>query len=61
MPRVHRVDAADSPDDPGAWYVVQYTCPDCGEEWETHDQCVTDEECPECGARDVEARAFRQC
>ncbi|MFV1943447.1 hypothetical protein VPH49_21785 [Pseudomonas luteola] len=31
-----------------------YECPNCGTEWEDTWDCACNDQCPECGAKDIE-------
>ena len=34
-------------------FLNRYCCPECGHEWDDTWSCACDDECPECGARDI--------
>ena len=36
-----------------AWFRNRYSCDRCEFEWEDEWSCMCDDECPECGARDM--------
>jgi hypothetical protein len=36
-----------------AWYDSHYVCPECSAVWDSEWSCGSDEECPECEARDI--------
>ena len=35
--------------------LIEYTCPDCGHEWQETYECACDSECPKCGTRNISA------
>ena len=36
-----------------AWFLNFYRCDRCGQTWTDEWSCMCDDECPECGARDM--------
>jgi hypothetical protein len=34
-------------------FLNEYTCPNCGFEWEDHWSCGVDDDCGECGLRHI--------
>ena len=36
-----------------AWFINRYECERCKEEWTDQWSCMCDDECPQCGARDM--------
>lgn len=38
-----------------AWFLNYYKCAQCGRRWSDEWSCTCDDECPRCGARDMEA------
>ena len=49
------VDTDGNPLDGSKGLRVFYICPDCGEHWESIWSCACNDECPKCGASDIEA------
>lgn len=45
--------AADADDDEERHFLNHYDCYRCGTHWTDVWSCTCDDECPECGARDV--------
>lgn len=41
-----------------AGYTSYYECPICGHKWQDEWSCACNEECPECGASDIEPVDF---
>lgn len=36
-----------------AWFLNHYECDRCGARWQDEWSCMCDDECPDCGARDM--------
>lgn len=36
-----------------AWFKNQYVCPECRAVWDSEWSCCSDDECPECEARNI--------
>ena len=41
------------------WLQIDYHCPACEHDWQEEWSCACDSECPQCGARDIEASDWR--
>jgi predicted nucleic acid-binding Zn-ribbon protein len=41
-------------------YLIDYTCPDCGHQWQETYECACDSECPQCGARNISAVSWAE-
>lgn len=35
-------------------YLSSYECPNCGHEWQETWECACNDQCPECGTKDIE-------
>lgn len=41
-------------------YIIKYECYNCPEKWTEIYSCACDSECGECGARNIEAKSYKE-